>query len=110
MIFVKFKKCDRSTDKIVALNENCIVEDLTVTDFPERDSYLNVNELAELLRSTSLIKKSEKWHVYLYNNYFTLYTDHKALFQLMILKNYVGRLGRQALMLQEYSFTIKYLL
>ena len=59
MIFEKYKKCDRSTDKIVALNENCIVEDLTVTDFPELDSYLNVNELADLLRSTSLIEKSE---------------------------------------------------
>ena len=59
MIFEKYKKCDKSTDKIVALNENCIVEDLTVTDFPELDSYLNVNELADLLRSTSLIEKSE---------------------------------------------------
>jgi hypothetical protein len=50
-----------------------------------------------------------KWHHYLYGVNFTLYTDHKALSQLMTMKDYVGRLGRQALLLQEYTFTIKYL-
>ena len=52
----------------------------------------------ECLAVVFLVKK---WHVYLYNNNFTLYTDHKALLQLMTLKNYVGRLGRQALVLQS---------
>jgi len=50
-----------------------------------------------------------KWHHYFYGVNFTLYTDHKALSQLMTIKDYVGRLGRQALLLQEYTFTIKYL-
>lgn len=50
-----------------------------------------------------------KWHHYLYGVHFILYTDHKALSQLMTMKDYVGRLGRQSLLLQEYTFTIKYL-
>ena len=60
----------------------------------------------ECLAVVFLVKKC---HIYLYNTTFTLYTDHKAVLQLMFLKNYIGRLGRQALMLQEYTFTIKYL-
>ena len=51
----------------------------------------------------------KKWYHYLYGAYFTLYTDHKALLQLMGLKDYLGSLGRQAMFLQEYNFTIKYL-
>jgi transposase InsO family protein len=60
----------------------------------------------ECLACVFLIKK---WHHYLYGTHFTLYTDHKALTQLMSIKDYVGRLGRQAMLLQEYTFTIKYL-
>ena len=60
----------------------------------------------ECLACVFLIRK---WHHYLYGTHFTLYTDHKALTQLMSIKDYVGRLGRQAMLLQEYTFTIKYL-
>ena len=60
----------------------------------------------ECLACVFLVKK---WHHYLYGAHFTLYTDHKALLQLMGLKDYLGRLGRQAMFLQEYNFTIKYL-
>ncbi len=61
----------------------------------------------ECLALVFLIKK---WHHYLYQNNFTLYTDHKCLEQLMSIKDYHGRLGRQAMFVQEYMpFTIKYL-
>jgi len=50
-----------------------------------------------------------KWHHYLYGVHFTVYTDHKALLNLMNIRDYHGRLGRQAMFLQEYTFTIKYL-
>lgn len=53
----------------------------------------------ECLAVVFLIKK---WHHYLYGVHFTLYTDHKALLTLMSIKDYWGRLGRQALTLQEY--------
>lgn len=60
----------------------------------------------ECLAAVYLIKK---WHHYLYGVHFTLFTDHKALVQLMNIKDYWGRLGRQAMFLQEYVFTIQYL-
>lgn len=60
----------------------------------------------ECLAAVFLIRK---WHNYLYGSHFTLFTDHKALIQLMGIKDYLGRLGRQAMFLQEYNFTIKYL-
>jgi len=47
-----------------------------------------------------------KWHHYLYG-VCTLYTDHKALTSLMSITNYHGRLGRQAMLLQEYQFTMR---
>ena len=61
----------------------------------------------ECLAVVFLIKK---WHHFLYQNNFTLYTDHKSLEQLMNLRDFHGRLGRQALFIQEYMpFNIKYL-
>ena len=48
-----------------------------------------------------------KWHHYLYGVHFIVYTDHKALLNLMNIRDYHGRLGRQAMFLQEYNFTIK---
>ena len=60
----------------------------------------------ECLAVVFLIKK---WHHFLYGVHFDLYTDHKALLTLMQIKNYQGRLGRQALYLQMYEFTIKFI-
>jgi len=60
----------------------------------------------ECLAAVFLIRK---WHHYLYGVPFTLYTDHKALIQLMGIRDYIGRLGRQAMLLQEYTFSIVYL-
>ena len=51
----------------------------------------------------------KKWHHYVYGVHFTVYTDHKALLNLMAIKDYHGRLGRQAMFLKEYTFTIQYL-
>ena len=51
----------------------------------------------------------KKWHHYVYGVHFTVYTDHKALLNLMAIKDYHGRLGRQAMFLQKYTFTIQYL-
>lgn len=60
----------------------------------------------ECLAVVFLVKK---WHHYLYGVHFIVYTDHKALLNLMNIRDYHGRLGRQAMFLQEYHFTIKYL-
>ena len=60
----------------------------------------------ECLAVVFLVKK---WHHYLYGVHFVVYTDHKALLNLMNIRDYHGRLGRQAMFLQEYQFTIKYL-
>ena len=38
-----------------------------------------------------------------------MYTDHKALLQLMGPKDNHGCLGRQAMFLQEYNFSMKYI-
>lgn len=39
----------------------------------------------------------------------TFHCIHNTLLNLMGIKDYHGRLGKQAMFLQEYNFTIKYL-
>lgn len=60
----------------------------------------------ECLAVVFLVKK---WHHYLYGIHFEVYTDHIALLNLMNIRDYHGRLGRQAMFLQEYHFTVKYI-
>ena len=60
----------------------------------------------ECLAVVFLVKK---WQHYLYGVHFSVYTDHQVLLNLMNIRDYHGGLGRQAMFLQEYHFTIKYL-
>ena len=50
----------------------------------------------------------DKWRPLLLEKHFTIKTDHMALSFLMTQKNLSGRLARQAMMLQGYSFTIRH--
>ena len=45
---------------------------------------------------------ARKWHHYLYGTEFIIYTDHKALIQLMGIKDYIVALGRRAMFLQNF--------
>ena len=50
----------------------------------------------------------EKWRLLLLERHFIIMTDHMALSFLMTQKNLSGRLARQAMLLQSYSFTIRH--
>ena len=50
----------------------------------------------------------EKWRLLLLERHFNIITDHMALSFLMTQKNLSGRLARQAMTLQGYSFTIRH--
>jgi hypothetical protein len=56
----------------------------------------------------ALISAVTHFRVYLLNNHFTVYTDHKALTWLTTIKHTNNRLIRWVLKLQEYSFDVKH--
>lgn len=60
------------------------------------------------LECLSVIWAVEKARCYLEGTHFTVITDHYSLLWLHNLKNPQGRLGRWALRLQAYDFTIKH--
>ena len=61
------------------------------------------------LEALAVVFLVKKWHRYLYGRHFSIFSDHKSLLSLMSIKDYYGRLGRQAMFLQEYNFTLNYI-
>ena len=64
----------------------------------------NISELECL----AVVEAIKKFHPYLANGHFHIYTDHIALKWLQNTKDMTGRLARWSLMLQGYSFTINH--
>lgn len=56
----------------------------------------------------ALIFAVKQWRYYLFGKHFTIVTDHHALCWLMKTKDLNGQLARWSLILQEFTFTIRY--
>ena len=69
---------------------------------PERSWSISERE------TLALIEGIKNYRVYLAGRKFTAVTDHSALQYLQRTKDPTGRLGRWALFLQEYDFTVQY--
>ena len=54
----------------------------------------------------ALVGDLKKFHPYLHDRRFVVYTDHSSLRWLMYVKDATGRLARWALLLQQYDFEI----
>ena len=57
----------------------------------------------------AVIEGIKKFQPYLFGHHFTVHTDHHALKWLMNIKDLTGRLGRWALLIQQYDFDIKHI-
>ena len=57
----------------------------------------------------AVINNIRHFHVYLYGNKFTLFTDHIAILNILSMKDYRSRVGRYALEIQAYDFEVKYI-
>ena len=60
------------------------------------------------LEGLALVEAIKEYHPFLNHQRFTVYTDHISLTWLQSLKSNNGRLYRWSLLLQSYSFDIKY--
>ncbi|KAI1297395.1 Transposon Ty3-G Gag-Pol polyprotein [Halotydeus destructor] len=70
---------------------------------------LNVHERKYMTTDKELLavmKAIEHFDVYLRGRHFTLYTDHSALLSLNNAKDKKGRLGRYAVLLEDYTYTV----
>ena len=59
--------------------------------------------------ATAIMWSIQNWHYYLIGKKFILETDHKPLIWLQSKRNLTNKLGRMALKLQEYDFTIDHI-
>lgn len=60
------------------------------------------------LECLAVLEGIKAYHVYLANNHFKIYTDHRALTWLSNIKQSTGRLARWSVLLQGYDFEICY--
>ena len=85
--------------------QNCLVRAIVYggRNFSDNDKKNSVTELKAL----SVIVEIETCRPYLLGNHFIVVVYHQALKWLMSLRDPIGRLGRWALTLQEYDFSIQ---